>query len=460
MSTVEEDALLIEPAEEPIIVERRHGPRRDTDRSRALAELSRTLAESIGDASAVLDAVVRLVAGFLGDTAVIRLLSDDGTRLVPAAAYDVDTEVGEMIWSLVRTSTTRLDTLGMYQTAVQDAQPLLVSGDALEASYAGLAADARQRMIDLRPSSTLICPLRVRNSVIGTLGLWRRNGRPSHSERDQSFCQELADRAALAIDNARLVSRLRAELEERTQAEEGLRLTAELLQRADEKRRTLIESLVSAQEEERRRIALDVHDDSIQAMAAVALRLQSLRRRSHDAETMERITAIEDAVTESISRLRGLLFQLDSASLEKIGLARAVTQYMHQIFPDGDPRCRVRSQLDIEPTGHIRVVIYRIAQEALNNVRKHAHAHEVTVVVAEVDDGYLVTIQDDGVGFDPDAAVAKALPGHLGLRSMRERAEIADGWFSTESGPDAGTLVRFWIPSQERAARRPPLGAE
>jgi len=135
--------------------------------------------------------------------------------------------------------------------------------------------------------------------VTGTLGLWRRGTRPPHSERDQNFVQELADRAALAIENARLVRSLREEVEDRKGKEDSLRLTAELLQRADDKRRALMEHLVTAQEEERRRIAIDVHDDSIQSMAAIGIRLQILRRHAPGnemAKQLEELMASENEV--------------------------------------------------------------------------------------------------------------------------------------------------------------------
>jgi signal transduction histidine kinase len=450
VSRTEEGVVEYETSGEPAL-ERRHGARRDTDRSDALAELSRTLAESIGDTDMVLDVIVRLVSGFLGDTAVVRLLGEDGDTIHLAAAHDPDPAVRELVLSLIGSGPSRLSLLSPYQEAVRLGGPVLVTGERLDASYARLPADKQAQIRALRLHTTLVCPLRVRGSVIGTLALWRRGARGVHSERDQSFCQELADRAALAIENARLVAQLRAELAARVRAEESTRLTAELLQRADEKRRVLVENLVTAQEEERRRIALDVHDDSIQAMAAVGLRLQVLRRRAQDPETVEKITAIEEAVLESVNRLRGLLFLLDSASLEKVGLARAISQYLNQLFPDGEPRSQVRSTLSREPTGHIRVVMYRIAQEALSNVRKHAQATEVVIALSDIDNGYLVSIQDDGVGFDPDEVAARNVPGHMGLRNMRERAEIAGGWFQLDCRPDGGTTVRYWVPALERA---------
>jgi signal transduction histidine kinase len=283
--------------------------------------------------------------------------------------------------------------------------------------------------------------------VVGTLGLWRRGGRPAHSERDQNFVQELADRAALAIENSRLVSSLRREVEDRKRNEDDLRLTAELLKRADEKRRALIEHLVTAQEAERRRIAIDVHDDSIQAMAAIGIRLQILRRRAPSHDLAEEIGDIEHAATESIARLRGLLFRLESSSVEKVGLSRALSRYAAELIPEGQPRVRVRDRLTADLGGYTPVVLYRVAQEALNNAVKHAKSTTITVTLSEVDEGVLMQVEDDGVGFDVELMGRRALPGHLGMRAMQERAEVAAGWLTVESSPGEGTQVRCWVPT-------------
>ncbi|TMF16212.1 MAG: GAF domain-containing sensor histidine kinase [Chloroflexi bacterium] len=424
-------------------------PRRDRTRALALAELSTKLAESITEVDDVIDSVVQLISSFLGDTAVLRLLDPDGTRMRVVAAHDADPVAAGVMRSALEDAPQDMAHLVPHNLVVRDARPVLLTGDALVAATGVMPEASREALTVLGVHTALVCPLRAQGRVIGTLGLWRRGDAPVHSERDQSFAQELADRAALAIENARLVASLREELAERKRNEDTLRLSNELLQRAQLKQNALVEHLVNAQEEERRRIAIDVHDDSIQAMAAIGVRLQVLRRHASDHDLAERIAAIEDAVTESIARLRNLLFHLESSSLDKQGLARTLTRSMAETFPDSIPKTRVRNRLTQEPIGHIRVVAYRIAQEALSNVRKHARASEVTVTLSQEDQGLLVTVQDDGKGFRPSDALERSLPGHLGLRAMEERAHIAGGWLRVESTPDQGTRVTFWLPYVE-----------
>jgi signal transduction histidine kinase len=111
----------------------------------------------------------------------------------------------------------------------------------------------------------------------------------------------------------------------------------------------------------------------------------------------------------------------------------------------------VRSQ----PPTQSLVVLYRIAQEALANACKHSEAANLEVAITEHDGGVLVTIQDDGVGFAGEVPTASA-PGHMGLSSMRERAELQGGWCEILSRPHHGATVRFWVPT-EAAVRTDPV---
>jgi PAS domain S-box-containing protein len=234
-------------------------------------------------------------------------------------------------------------------------------------------------------------------------------------------------------------------------------------------RHTLLARLVQAQEEERRRIASDVHDDSIQKMAAVGIRLEALRKRTADPDARRSIDELHRAVRLSIARLRRLLFELRPPSLDREGLATALREHLQQAGSEGGFAFTLRNGLHREPSTEVRTIAYRIAQEALTNVRKHARARRVSVELEQRDAGFAVRIRDDGRGFaDPDTESGR--PGHRGLATMRERAEMAGGWLAIESavrdaadapiapsrdagaddesGEDAagGTTVEFWLP--------------
>jgi signal transduction histidine kinase len=226
--------------------------------------------------------------------------------------------------------------------------------------------------------------------------------------------------------------------------------TAELQQSMDrlretlEERRVLAVRLVTAQEEERRRIAADIHDDTIQTMVAVGIRLELLMRQLTNADLRAEMDTLRATVSAAMTGLRHLLFELRPASLERAGLVAALEEYLDQTAIVGGPAYRLEAAMRSEPVQEERIVLYRIAQEALVNVRKHAAAKAVSVVLADDGEGVRLEVRDDGRGFA--AGTVAEQRGHLGLPSMRERAELAGGWCRIESAPGAGTTVRAWIP--------------
>jgi PAS domain S-box-containing protein len=223
-------------------------------------------------------------------------------------------------------------------------------------------------------------------------------------------------------------------------------------------RQRLFARLIAAQEEERLRIASDIHDDTIQAMTATSLRMQQLRRHLTDEAQIDLLSKLEEAVRESIVRLRRLMFDLRPAALDRAGLASALRELLERVQEEGKLAFTLENQLTTEPAGGVRTALYRIAQEALTNVRKHASASVIKVDLRTVGTGSLVRIQDDGHGFEVDGADMK--PGHLGLVSMRERAQIAGGWWSIRCPPEGGTVVEFWLPEGAEAGADGAVGPE
>jgi PAS domain S-box-containing protein len=217
-------------------------------------------------------------------------------------------------------------------------------------------------------------------------------------------------------------------------------------------RARLLAGIVRAQEAERAEIAGDIHDDSIQAMTAVGLRLQTLRRHLLDDETARADFAkLEETVQAAITRLRRLLFELRPRTLDQEGVAAALRLYLQDLGEEAGIAASLDDRLTVEPSGEGRIVLYRIAQEALTNVRKHARASRVDVTLEQRDGGYLVRVVDDGVGFTA-VDTLQDVPGHLGLPAMRERAEMSEGWLRVDSRPGAGTTVEFWLPEEPEGA--------
>lgn len=216
------------------------------------------------------------------------------------------------------------------------------------------------------------------------------------------------------------------------------------LQRLADDRQRLLGRLTQAQEDERARIAADVHDDSVQALAAVELRLGLLRRQidGRDPELAATAASLSESVSRAINRLRDLLFDLESPAVDN-DLAAALALAAEHVFEDR-VGWHVVGDVDVEVPQTVRVTAYRIVRESLMNVAKHADASTVVVDLRRDRDGVAVTVDDDGCGFDP--AVIGPRPGHIGIGGMQDRAQVAGGTLTVEPGPAAGTRVHLWLP--------------
>jgi PAS domain S-box-containing protein len=226
-------------------------------------------------------------------------------------------------------------------------------------------------------------------------------------------------------------------------AEGEIRRTLDRLRQTDEERRHLLSRVVAAQEEERRRIAGDIHDDSVQVMSAVGIRLEMLHRRVTDEAQVKVIEQLQATVRTAVERLRQLMFELRPPALDRDGLVAAVRLFLERIQGEGGPTFSLENRLINEHEGSTRLALYRIVQEAVTNVRKHANASTASVTFDQREGGTVIRVIDDGVGFD---ASQDSPPGHLGLSAMREHAEIAGGRLTILSRPGTGTTVEVWIP--------------
>jgi PAS domain S-box-containing protein len=234
----------------------------------------------------------------------------------------------------------------------------------------------------------------------------------------------------------------------RTKRVEGrLRRSLEVLRRTMEDRRHLLLRLEDAQEEERRRIASDIHDDPIQVMSAADIRAQVLARRIEEPELRQEVEDLRAVISESVERLRHLLFELRPPALDREGLVPALRAYAGSV----EPVPRIEDALPFEPPPELRAILFRIAHEAIANARKHASATRITVSIAEEAGGVALVITDDGSGFDV-GVIDSPERGHIGLPTMIERAELAGGRCRVESEPGHGTSVSSWLPLAEQAS--------
>lgn len=219
----------------------------------------------------------------------------------------------------------------------------------------------------------------------------------------------------------------------------------ERLGRLDDERRQLLAHLVQAQETERQRMAADIHDDTIQVLAAADLRLGLLLSglRKEGSAEVDNLERVRTSVREAAIRLRNLVFNFDTAAYDQ-SLWRSLDECASRMLTGTDITWTVRGDRDVDLPVTARVVAYRICHEAVANARNHSGGTHVDIAVESADGGVEISVTDNGVGLDPETI--ESPPGHFGLSSMRERAAMAGGWWRLERAQPKGTVVRYWIP--------------
>lgn len=245
------------------------------------------------------------------------------------------------------------------------------------------------------------------------------------------------------------------DISRRKDAEEQLERGLSMLRRAEQARRQLLRHLVRAQEEERRRIAADIHDDPLQVMGTVAIRLGMMRHGSTDAGQLAQLTELEEAVEDCARRLRHLALELRPPGFNGSGLGPAIRTGLASLSGKSGCTFAFEDRLTLDPGPDASLIAFRVVQEALANVRKHARARHIRVLAEHRDEGLFIRVDDDGVGFRPEDPEAHEA-GHIGLSLMRERAEMVGGWLRIRSEPGEGTTCEFWIPGRRSRRRQSP----
>ncbi len=223
------------------------------------------------------------------------------------------------------------------------------------------------------------------------------------------------------------------DITERKRAEEALAEYAERLQ-------SLSRRLLSVQEEERRALARELHDEIGQQLAALKLNLTALLRAAGPAPDPRRITDCIEIADLTIERIRDTALNLRPSVLDDLGLTSALHWYARRQAQRAGCRIEVRAAVPPLP-GDFETSLFRIAQEAVNNAIRHGHAQNIDIALDMVEDATRLAIGDDGSGFD-----TAAHGGGMGLLGMRERAELLGGRLAVESHPGSGTRICAEIP--------------
>ncbi|MEX2493220.1 MAG: PAS domain-containing sensor histidine kinase [Nitrospirales bacterium] len=232
----------------------------------------------------------------------------------------------------------------------------------------------------------------------------------------------------------------------RKQAEKVLRQRESELQQNQEELRALGAQLISVQEDERRRLSRELHDDMNQQLAMVAIHIQSAQRSLSQSDPMQKtLQHLHEEVSSLSDHVRRLAYQLHPSILDDLGLVVALRSFIED-FSTWEHISITFHPQDVRPTlsQDIALCVYRVTQECLRNVAKHALADRVSVEVKGLEAGLQLVIKDNGKGFTPEA-VRSGNHG-LGLIGMKERIRVVQGTFEVESSAGKGTTITAWIP--------------
>jgi signal transduction histidine kinase len=226
--------------------------------------------------------------------------------------------------------------------------------------------------------------------------------------------------------------------------------TDELRRDREELRRQLLERVIATQEDERKRIARELHDSTSQNLTSLMVGIKTMSSGCQDPAMLSEAEKLRTVAAQTLDEIHNISMRLRPRLLDDIGLSAALEKLVNEW------QARYKTPVDLllqcgpqRMPAEIETAIYRIVQEALTNIARHASAQSVSVLVEKRNGSLLAVIEDDGRGFDLAFS-----PGdrHLGLVGMRERAELLDGKLTIESSPESGTSVYVEIPLKEDEA--------
>jgi signal transduction histidine kinase len=293
-------------------------------------------------------------------------------------------------------------------------------------------------------------PILSKGRAVGDLYLTDKIGADEFSEDDQNLLTVLAGHAAVAIENGRLYEDVRAARDQLRAWNRDLEATvAQRTREIEQMSREMTARVLQAQEEERGRVARELHDETAQSLAMLLIDLDLLKSHlPEDGPAALGLTRLEQGLKRTLDEVRALSHDLRPAILEDFGLVAAIESYAD----DWTQTFGVPVWVNVRPGppdrlfADVEIALFRIAQEAMMNAGKYARAHEVHVSLSFADDTIQLVVQDDGVGFDLEDVGSPTRQGGLGLYGMRERAALLGGSVTIDTAPGQGTRITLLAP--------------
>ena len=260
----------------------------------------------------------------------------------------------------------------------------------------------------------LYVPLVARGRAIGIVAVHDKLGPEARfSDADLRLAEIFAARAAVAVDLSERVAR------------------------------DTVRRVIDAQELERRRLARELHDETGQALTSILLGLKAIRAAASEEEAQRAESELREMVVQALQDVRSLAVELRPSALDDFGLAPALERLAATFEERSGVKTAVQSSLpDERLPAEVETVLYRLVQEALTNVVKHAGADRVSIILTARDGGVSAVVEDDGRGFSSE----DVRPDALGLVGMRERIALVGGTLEIESNPQGGTAVVAYVP--------------
>ncbi|MFQ5826094.1 MAG: histidine kinase [Dehalococcoidia bacterium] len=294
-----------------------------------------------------------------------------------------------------------------------------------------------------RLEGQLFITLKSGGRLVGVLVLGLRPSQEPYTQEDVGILVTVASQAAIAIENARVLDSLERE---------RLRVFQ------------LLSRTVLAQEDERKRISIELHDSVAQWLVGASYRIQHSQRlleESGDHQAIRELTEIENTVDQILKELRRVMAGLHPPALDELGLAHALRQAVERLKGDGIA-CRVETKgTPVRLPLSVEIAVYRLVQEALTNVRKHAQATKVILRMNFRVNDISIEIRDNGKGFDLLTTMSSPVSEeHMGLFGMKERASMLGGELRIETSLGAGTCVKLSCPIPEPSLAGSPEDQE
>jgi two-component system sensor histidine kinase UhpB len=302
--------------------------------------------------------------------------------------------------------------------------------------------------------SLLGVPVMFKGRAVGDLYLTDKIGAEEFSAQDQELLVLLASHAAVAIENARLYEETRVARDRLQVWNEALEAkVAERTREIERYSKEVTTRVLQAQEEERKRIARELHDETAQALTTLLVRLKILEKARTTSDMRRQIDELRELTAQTLEAVRKLAVELRPATLDDLGLLAALEAYAESYSSRIPVRVSFRSDGftndhdDGRLPPQVELVLYRVVQEALTNVAKHADAKSVQIELHRGRDEVMAVVTDDGLGFNVEEMMRSRERG-LGLFGMQERLALVRGQLVIDSSPGRGTTIHARVPSR------------